>query len=77
VGSRWDILDKEAKKEKKKRNFRGRRWRNLTEPEKTRKIETQSISRGNECTWKCGNHKQSQTIISMLQAAKSQNASNR
>jgi len=37
VVSCWVILDKEAKKEKKKRNFRGRRWRNSTEPEKTKK----------------------------------------
>jgi len=71
VASCWVILDKEAKKEKKKRNFRGRRWRNLMEPEKTRKIETQSINRGNECAEKCRNHKQTQAVISMLQASKS------
>jgi len=32
------ILDKKAKKEKKKRNFRGRKWLNSQEPEKPRKL---------------------------------------
>ena len=40
----WVILDKEAKKEKKKRNFRGRRWCNSTEPEKIRKQRLEALT---------------------------------
>jgi len=70
-GARLVILDKKVKKEKKKRNFRGGRWRNSTEPEENHKTETRSMNSRNECTEKCRNHKQSQAVKIMLQAMKS------
>jgi len=42
----------------------------LTKPENIKKTEAHDVNSRDKCTEKCRNHKQSQAVISMLQAIK-------
>jgi len=69
--ARLVISNKKSQKKKKKRNFRRSKVAQLDRTKEAQETETRSMNSRNECAEKCGNHKQSQADMSMLQAVKS------